>query len=545
MDKRNGNTKWGDAIAKEMEGLMRLDVFEFFPPSHKLHKRDGWQRAPLHMIFDIKREDQRYKARLVIGGNMIDSSNYNTYSSTVQDTSTRLLQLVAVQNGLGIMTGDIGNAFCTAPCAEKIYSVAGPEFGPRAGSIVTLKRALYGLKTASRSFHEFFGDCLRRMGFNCTRVDPDLWYRKSDDYYGYDYIATHVDDFIIAAKRPAEYMSQIEQEFLVRNKEDSPKYYLGNSYVRRGNNERYLHVSSKKYVAEVLDKYQAKYGAIRKENIPMSPEAHPELDDSPLLKEEGIRHFQHIIGVSQWLINTGRFDIQYATCSLSRFSIAPREGHLDMAKRIFGYLRKYPKKGYVINPDPPTIDLEYEDVSVHTDYGYQYDYFREDLDPRFPEPLVPELDINIFCDSDHAHDKLTGRSITALLGFVGSTPIIWQSKRQTSVQTSSFGAEFTALKKAVEEVVSLRYHLRAMGVQVSKPSPIYVDNMSVVLNASNPGSTLNKKTVALCYHFVREHVANDVCRIRKIDTKENYADPLSKALNSTQFHGFFHEVLTN
>ena len=84
-----------------------------------------------------------------------------------------------------------------------------------------------------------------------------------------------------------------------------------------------------------------------------------------------------------------------------------------------------------------------------------------------------------------------------------------------------------------------------MGVKVSKPTSIYVDNMSVVLNASNPGSTLNKKTVALSYHFVREHVANDVCKILKINTKENYADPLSKALNSTIHHSFFQEVLTN
>lgn len=545
FDKLNNDTKWGDAIAKEMNGLCRLNVFKFFSPSHKLDKQNGWQYAPLHMIFDIKREDRRYKARLVIGGNVIDSSDYTTYSSTVQDISTRLLQLVAVQNGLGIMTGDIANAFCTAPCAEKIWSVAGPEFGERKGSIVVLNRALYGLKTASRSFHEFFGDCLRRMGFLPTRADPDLWYKQSTDYKGYDYIATHVDDFIIAAKRPLEYMSQIEQEFLIRNKEDSPNYYLGNSYTRRGKDDRYLHVSSKKYVAEVLDKYQTKYGSIKKESIPMSPNAHPELDNSPFLNEEGIRHFQHIIGVSQWLIITGRFDIQYATCSLSRFSISPREGHLSLARGIFGYLRKYPKKGYLINPDPPRIDIEYEDVKVKTDYGYQYDYFKEDIDPRFPTPLISELDINVFCDADHAHDKLTGRSITAILGFVGSTPTIWHSKRQTSVQTSSFGAEFTALKKAVEEVVALRYHLRSMGVLITKPSPIYVDNMSVVLNASNPGSSLNKKTVALCYHFVREHVANDVCRIRKIATDQNYADPLSKALNSTLHHGFFHEVLTN
>jgi len=184
------------------------------------------------MIFDIKREDLRHKSRLVIGGHVIDSSKHSTYSSTVQDILIRLLQLVALHNKLNIMTGDISNAFCTAPVAEKIYTRAGPEFGTQAGCILVLKRALYGLKTASRSFHEFFGNCLLQLGFTPTRADPDLWYRKSDDYEGYDYIATHVDDIIIAAKRPAECMSQIEQHFHVQNKEDSPSTYLGNTYKR-------------------------------------------------------------------------------------------------------------------------------------------------------------------------------------------------------------------------------------------------------------------------------------------------------------------------
>jgi hypothetical protein len=84
-----------------------------------------------------------------------------------------------------------------------------------------------------------------------------------------------------------------------------------------------------------------------------------------------------------------------------------------------------------------------------------------------------------------------------------------------------------------------------MGINVSKPTPVFVDNMGVVLNASNPGSTLNKKSVALSYHFVREHVANDVVEIRKIDTKDNYADPFTKALGSAEHLAFFHEVMCN
>ena len=189
--------------------------------------------------------------------------------------------------------------------------------------------------------------------------------------------------------------------------------------------------------------------------------------------------------------------------------------------------------------------VEYQQLPLKKDFGNQYHYFQEDIDPRFPPPLQPELDINIFCDSDHGHDKVTGRSISGILSFVGSTPTTWHSKRQSSVQTSTFGAEFVALKKAVEEAVTLRYHLRSMGVKVSKATPIFVDNNSVVINASDPGSTLNKKGVALAYHFVREHAANDVVEIRKISTEDNFVDPFTKSLNGSAHHDFFYEIMRN
>lgn len=84
-----------------------------------------------------------------------------------------------------------------------------------------------------------------------------------------------------------------------------------------------------------------------------------------------------------------------------------------------------------------------------------------------------------------------------------------------------------------------------MGIQVSKPTPIWVDNMGVILNASNPGSTLNKKHIALAYHFVRENVATNVVEICKISSKDNYADPFTKALGSKSFHDFFYEIQSN
>jgi hypothetical protein len=95
-------------------------------------------------------------------------------------------------------------------------------------------------------------------------------------------------------------------------------------------------------------------------------------------------------------------------------------------------------------------------VEVNCDFGNQYHYFQEDIDSRFSPPLINELALNLFVDADHGHDKATGRSITSsTLVKVGSTPVVWRSRRQPSVQTSTFGAEFTSLKAGVEEAVKL------------------------------------------------------------------------------------------
>ena len=131
------------------------------------------------------------------------------------------------------------------------------------------------------------------------------------------------------------------------------------------------------------------------------------------------------------------------------------------------------------------------------DFENQYEYFSKDIGKHFPEPLFDELDIHVFVDSDRGHDKVIGISITGLFSVVGTTPTTLSSKRHTVVQTSTFGAEFTALKKDFKESFMLWYHLRSMGIKVSKPTPAFVDIISVLLNASNPSSTPNKKTMVL------------------------------------------------
>ena len=105
--------------------------------------------------------------------------------------------------------------------------------------------------------------------------------------------------------------------------------------------------------------------------------------------------------------------------------------------------------------DPREFDSVPCDIKLEPDFGNQYADFLEEIDEKLPIPKMKELSTTILVDSDHGHDRKTGQSITGIISFVGQTPIYWSSKRQGAVQTATFGAEFAALKRAVEEAVTL------------------------------------------------------------------------------------------
>jgi len=240
-----------------MNNLYRLKYFKFHPSNKVFPQNEGWQKCPLHMIFDIKNEDRRYKARFVAGGHRIDSSDFNTFSSQVDSLSVCILFLIAQVAGLDLMTADIGNVFPTAPVSEKVYAIAGAEFGDKQGSVIEIVRALYGLSGSSRAFADFLSDLLISLDFIPSRADPDLWLKQSTDHDGYDYIATHVDDIIVVAKKPQHYLALIEQHFALRNIESEPSYYLGTRLKKR--TDGIVTTNMEEYIKEATRKYESTY----------------------------------------------------------------------------------------------------------------------------------------------------------------------------------------------------------------------------------------------------------------------------------------------
>jgi hypothetical protein len=406
------------------------------------------------MIFNVK-QDLCHKARLVAGGHLVDSLDHDVYSSTVKGVSVKLLHVIAHKAGLTQLCGDVGNAFVNAFTNKKVYAVAGKEFGEALeGCIIVVRKALYGLRTSAERWYARFADSLWGIGFALTRYDKDVWIRLNKDGECYDYVCTHVDDFMIVGKDPQAVMDLIQSIYAIKSI-GPPDYHLGNDY-KKDKKGRWC-IGCKKYLVETIKQVERMFGSLKKYSNLMETGDHPELDNSKVLNDDGHRKFQMLMGILVWVVTIGRIDVAHSASSLSRFTMCPQEGHQERALQVFGYLKKRPNRRLVVDSRDPiytggedTLDLDFT-----KELEKCYPDAVEEIDVNLPKALIDEMEITVFVDSDHAHDKVSRRSITGITIFVGRTPVVYSSKRQGAIETSTYGAEFCAMKNAVEELIAL------------------------------------------------------------------------------------------
>jgi hypothetical protein len=198
----------------------------------------------------------------------------------------------------------------------------------------------------------------------------------------------------------------------------------------------------------------------------------PEMDVSAELDNEMANRFQQLIGILRWACELGRVDIMLEVSLLSSHTAMPRQGHLEVVYHIFAYLKQHLNSTLVFDERMPVII--HEENFLQVDWSDFYgNSLREELPPKMPEPRGKALRNSCFVDADHAGNMMTRRSHTGILIFVINALVGWYSKRQNTVETSTFGSEFVALRIAMEQVEALRYKLRMFGVPINGPGDIY------------------------------------------------------------------------
>ena len=273
----------------------------------------GYQYIRCHMIFDVKMEDFRRKARYVAQGNMTEAPATLTYASVVSRESVRIALTLAALNDLEVKTADIKNAYLTAPVSELIWTILGPEFGPDSGKKALVVRALYGLKSAGAAFRNHLADCMDFLGYQSCLADPDLWLKAeinpANNHKYYAYILLYVDDVLCIHHDGEKTINIIDKYFKMKDGSiGDPDMYLGAKLrkPRLPNGVEAWATSPSKYVNEAVKNVESylmkEYDGRtlkKRAGAPFIPGYKPELDLSPELDSTKSQYYQSLIGILQ------------------------------------------------------------------------------------------------------------------------------------------------------------------------------------------------------------------------------------------------------
>jgi len=523
---------------KEMSCMSEYGVFKLVDKAPS----SGYQFAPLRMIFDIK-FDKTHKSRLVVGGHVVDTGELSRYAGVMRLTSVRCLFMLAALHGLDAKTADVRTAYLNSRCVEAVYCRCGPEFGEDEGKVAILLKSLYGLGTAGHEWCRHLAITLTGLGYTRLLADESIWYQEIDG--SPVFIGCWVDDLIQIGK--TEHLEALAAQLraIYVMKEGVLDHFLGMDMTRTGMGP--ITISCKDYCTETIASLERDWRMqfVPRETPASTVDVHSEEDDSALLTAEMKTRFQKGVGMCNWMVSICRPDLMQAVNAASRFSAAPRMGHWKILCHLLGYCKKYPGRTITMDPTGSITTVDDDVIRMLTTgalkddlllYPNATDIEKGLRDPPYTPVDHHEANITVYCDASWGDSRLNRRSTSAAIGFIGRAPVFWYSRRQTNVATSTFEAEYNALRSATEEIISLRFLLTQLRVKVTKPTKLLTDNESTVKSSSLERTSLKARHVALSYHRTREAAAAGITAIGWVPTNLNIADYGTKALDKFKFH---------
>ncbi|CAL1391452.1 unnamed protein product [Linum trigynum] len=480
--------KWRKAMKEEIRALIENETWEIVP------KPMNAQPISCKWIYKVKtRPDgsvKRYKARLVARG---FSQQYGldydeTFSPVAKITTVRVLLALAATKGWKLWQMDVKNAFLHGELDREIYmdQPQGFESVTHPGYVCKLKKALYGLKQAPRAWYGKIAEYLDRNGYMLAPADSSLFVKNRQGKLSI--VLVYVDDLIITGDDVAV-ISQIKENLSVRfrmKELGELRHFLGLEVERT---KEGLFLCQHKYAKDLLEKY----GMLECKPVTTPVEISAKLCSTEGKDLEDRTIYRQLVGSLIYLTLT-RPDISYAVGLVSRFMESPKKPHLEAAKRILRYVKGTVNHG-----------IFYKRGGTGELVGY--------------------------CDADYAGDLDTRKSTTGYVFSIGSGPVSWCSKKQSTVALSTTEAEYKASAMAAQECVWLVQLLQNLGQQVNYSVPIYCDNQSAMRLVENSVFHARTKHVEVQYHFIREKVLQGFVSMKYVNTEDQVADIFTKGLS--------------
>lgn len=145
------------------------------------------------------------------------------------------------------------------------------------------------------------------------------------------------------------------------------------------------------------------------------------------------------------------------------------------------------------------------------------------------------LALNSFSDADWAGDATDRKSTSGVCVYFGCNPIMWTSKKQSTVARSSTETEYRSLATTSAELCWLLMLLKELRIPLVSTPIIWCDNRSAISLASNSVFHARTKHIEIDFHFTREKVLQRILRVCHVPSADQVADVLTKPLSSARF----------
>nr|GEX14449.1 retrovirus-related Pol polyprotein from transposon TNT 1-94 [Tanacetum cinerariifolium] len=317
---------------------------------------------------------------------------------------------------------------------------------------------------------------------------PRAW-RFHDDIL---VVQVYVDDIIFGSTHPRyiQLFSNLMKSRYEMSMMGEMMFFLG---LQVNQSPCGIFINQSKYALEILKIYEM--DSCDPVGTPMEIKDKLDLDQNgtPVDATE----YHSMIGALMYLTSS-RSDIVHATCLCARYPAKPIEKHLKEVKRIFCYLRG----------------------TVNTGLWYTKD---------------SGFKLTGFSDADYAGCKDTFKSTSGGAQFLGEKLVSWSAKKQDCTALSTVEAEYVSISACCAQVLWMRKQLTDYGFHFNKIL-IFCDSKSAIARSCNLVQHSRTKHIAVCYHFIKEHVEKGTIELYFVKTDYQLADLFTKALPADRFN---------
>ena len=526
--RRSDWKQWERALLDERKSFKDLGVLSKPRTLRKL-KNDGYTKPPVPLIaiwtapYTPENKLKKFKCRICAQGHTGNVTKgvhfFNTFAAAPNCATTRLMHAISTVLKLVVINYDIKTAYLWGDMEEdEKVPVSLPkgmeEYDPETGELqyYLLEKPVYGMPFSSRRWSQTRDAWILKefnaKGFQCekSRSDPCLFLitKGSDQAW----LIIHTDDiqsFCTTAEFGATIANKFDERFKIAMVDADQMLGVLRCYKTDAETGvTTVRLTQPGFIEDLCSQY-AEHLPKRVASTPFPEREFLSLADADGNRieppEDEVKHvfslgYQSIVGALLWSARQCYPQIALGVNMLQRVMSKPTMNAWKAAMHTLSYLHSVRHEGIVFSSNGNS------DLRVYYDASNRGDYADEKAQYGF-----------------------------ACMLFNG--PVQWASRKQRHVGTSSTHNEYMALFHACVDTVWLRKLLKEAGLNE------HVKDATIALGDNDQATRLSYEDIVTSgnrmirnnYHFVKECVEEGDIDTRRVDTLDNIADPLTKALS--------------